>query len=166
MSGRGSLASYVMLARAYRARQREQWYTRAALRELRVRRLGRLAEIAFRAPFYREMFASAGLRPQDLTSEDALRALPILEKEDVRTRLEELLTEPASALGLVTTSGSTGQPLRILRSAKDQAQVSAVWMRVQRAYGRRFFHKQVNIGSGREVVRKGPVLVLQRLGLA
>jgi phenylacetate-CoA ligase len=166
MSGRGSLASHITLARAYRARQREQWYSREALRDLRVQRLRRLTEVAVRAPFYREVLAKAGLRPEDFASKDALQALPILDKQDVRTRAEEMLTEDAGTLGVITTSGSTGRPLRILRSTSDQAQVSAAWMRVQRAYGRRFFHRQVNLGSGRGVVRKGPVLVLQRLGLA
>jgi phenylacetate-coenzyme A ligase PaaK-like adenylate-forming protein len=148
MSGRGSLASYLTLVSAYRARHKEQWYTREALRDLRLQHLRRLTEVAVRATFYREAFAQAGVTPHDFASEDALQALPVLEKQDVRTRPEALLTENAGSLGVITTSGSTGQPLRLLRSARDQAQVSAVWMRVQRAYGRRFFHKQVNLGSG------------------
>ena len=61
MSGRVSLASYITLVRAYRARQREQWYAREALRELRVRRLRRLAEVTLQPPFYREVFAKLEL---------------------------------------------------------------------------------------------------------
>lgn len=160
-----SLHSYYDFGRAYWARQREQWYAAPALRALRVRRLKKLIEVADTTPYYREVLAKAGLSPGDVTSEAVLEALPVLDKRDVRERSPEMLTQHADVLGSVTTSGSTGQPLRILRSARDQAQVSAVWMRVQRAYGRRFRHKQANIGSGRSVARKGPVLSLQKLGL-
>ena len=166
MFGRRDLVSYAVLARAYRARQREQWLSPDKLRDLRVQRLKGLATVAVRAPFYREAFARAGLSLKDLGDEAWLQQLPVLEKETLRSRAEDLLTTEPSTLSPITTSGTTGHPLRVLRSAIDQAEVSAIWMRVQKAYGRSFFHRQVNIGSGRGVVRKGPVAVLQKLGLA
>jgi phenylacetate-CoA ligase len=92
--------------------------------------------------------------------------LPILEKVTLQERGAELLTGPISPETVtVTTSGSTGQPLRIHRSPEDQAQVSAAWARIFRAYGRRTFDRQVNIGSGRSVARTGPAALLRKLGL-
>jgi phenylacetate-CoA ligase len=68
-------------------------------------------------------------------------------------------------LSPVTTSGSTGQPVRVFRSVRDQAEVSALWARVLHAFGHGFFDTQVNINTGRAVARTGPVALLRRLGV-
>ena len=77
-----------------------------------------------------------------------------------------MLAEPVERLSPVTTSGSTGQPLQVLRSVRDQAQVSALWARVLHAFGHRFFDSQVNINTGRCGGAHGPVALLRRLGAA
>jgi phenylacetate-CoA ligase len=152
------------LYRAARQRGKEQWYSPAHLADVRARRLRRLGEIASRAPYYQHTFQQAGLTGRDL-SEDALNRLPILEKATLRSEAEEMLTEPASDLFPVNTSGSTGIPLQLLRNQRDQAEVSALWARLFGAYGRRTFDRQVNIGSGRAVAKKGPVVKLRELGI-
>jgi phenylacetate-CoA ligase len=152
------------LYQAARERRKEQWYSPARLAALRLRRLRRLGEIACRAPYYREAFRLAGLVPSQLT-EDALNRLPVLEKATLRSSGIEMLTEPAADLFAVNTSGSTGIPLQLLRNQRDQAQVSALWARLFAAYGRRTFDRQVNIGSGRAVAKRGPVVRLRELGI-
>jgi phenylacetate-CoA ligase len=160
------LAPYLALLVAYRTRLRDQWAPPDALGRIRLARLRKLVEAAWTAPYYRRTFTEAGLHPADFRSEDVLRRLPLFEKDVVRNSApEELLTESAKSLFLVTTSGSTGQPLRVLRSARDQAEISATWMRLQRAHGRRFYYRQVNIGSRRPTARSGPVVALQKLGV-
>lgn len=154
------------LLSATRRRNREQWYRPDRLRELRQRRLRRLAEAASRTAHYREVFRQAGVDPAELTNEDSLRRLPLLEKATLQERGREMmLTQPAETLGVLTTSGSTGVPLRIFRSARDQGEVSALWARLWRAYGRGPFDRQVNIGSGRAAVKAGPVAALRKLGI-
>ena len=145
---------FLALLGASRARRREQWLSPDELRRLRALRLRRLAEAANRAPYYRRTFQAVGLAPADLADERQLSRLPMLEKSALHaTGHDELLSEPAEGLFAVTTSGSTGQPLKVLRSARDQAEISALWARVLHAFGHRVFDSQVNINTGRAVAR-------------
>ena len=65
----------------------------------------------------------------------------------------------------VVTSGSTGEPHRVFRTDRNQAQISAVWDRLFVAFGRRRRDRQVNIGSGRPIGKQGPVAMLRHLGV-
>jgi phenylacetate-CoA ligase len=161
-----SIMQFLALLGASRARRREQWLSPDELRRLRALRLRRLAEAASRAPYYRRTFQAVALTPADLADERQLGRLPLLEKSALHaTGHDELLSEPAEGLFAVTTSGSTGQPLKVLRSARDQAEISALWARVLHAFGHRVFDSQVNINTGRAVARSGPVATLRRLGI-
>ena len=121
---------------------------------------------ASRTGYYGGLFRQAGLEPGDHFREQDLPRLPVLEKATLHAAEERgMLAEPAARLSAVTTSGSTGQPLKVLRSARDQAEVSALWARVLHAFGHGFFDSQVNISTGRSVARTGPVALLRRLGV-
>jgi phenylacetate-CoA ligase len=78
-----------------------------------LRRLLRHAEAT--VPYYRELFARSGVRPEDITTEDDLRALPVLTKTDIRRHGPQLISGsyPKAALRLKQTSGSTGVPLEV-----------------------------------------------------
>lgn len=161
-----SAAQFVTLLAAARARRREQWLSPAELKELRGSRLRRLAQVAVKTAHYGRLFREAGLEPEHLADERQLIRLPILEKSALHSAEENgCLAEPVARLFPVTTSGSTGQPLRVFRSVRDQAEVSALWARVLHAFGHGFFDSQVNISTGRAVARTGPVALLRRLGL-
>jgi phenylacetate-CoA ligase len=162
----GSALAVWALLRNTRSRGQEQWFVPNRLAELRGARLRRLALAASTSPHYREVFAAAGVSATDIASDEALIRLPVLEKATVQQQGATLLArEQSKNTVTISTSGSTGQPLQIIRSVEDQAQVSAVWARIFRSYGRRTFDRQVNIGSGRSVARKGPAAVLRSLGL-
>lgn len=161
-----SAAQFVTLLAAARARRREQWLSPAELKERRGSRLVRLAQVAVKTGHYGRLFREAGLKPEHLADERQLIRLPVLEKAALHSAEENgLLAEPVERLFPVTTSGSTGQPLRVFRSVRDQAEVSALWARVLHAFGHGFFDRQVNISTGRAVARTGPVALLRRLGL-
>jgi phenylacetate-CoA ligase len=150
---------------AAQRRRLEQWSSPDELAEIRQRRLRRLAAVAVRAPYYREAFERAAIAPAELT-ETALERLPVLEKAALRaSESRQTLAEPESKLFPINTSGSTGIPLQVLRNHRDQAQVSALWARIFAAYGRRTFDRQVNVGSGRSVAKKGPVVKLREMGI-
>ena len=53
----------------------------------------------------------------------------------------------------------------MFRSSHDQAEVSALWARIFRAYGHGFRDSQFNINTGGTVARKGPVASLRKLGI-
>jgi phenylacetate-CoA ligase len=162
----GSALGVWALLRNTRSRGQEQWFAPNRLAELRAARLRRLAVAAAASPHYQAVFAAAGVSAADLDGDEALTRLPVLEKATVQEGGSALLSRERSKNTVtITTSGSTGQPLQIIRSVEDQAEVSAVWARIFRSYGRRTFDHQVNIGSGRSVARKGPAAVLRKLGL-
>jgi phenylacetate-CoA ligase len=161
-----SVTGFVTLLSAARARRREQWLPPGELRALRGIRLARLARAAASSPYFARIFREASVHPDELDDERHLTRLPILEKSSLHAAEEhELLAEPVETLFPVTTSGSTGQPLRVYRSAHDQAEVSALWSRVLHAFGHGFFDSQVNIGTGRAVARTGPIALLRRFGV-
>ena len=160
-----SVAQFVTLLAATRSRRREQWLSPDELKELRRSRLRRLARAAVKTAHYGRLFREAGLRPDNFDEQQLLR-LPTLEKATLHSAEEHgLLAEPAGRLFPVTTSGSTGQPVRVFRSVRDQAEVSALWARVLHAFGHGFFDTQVNINTGRAVAGTGPVALLRRLGV-
>ncbi|HXI03612.1 MAG TPA: hypothetical protein VNI57_10600, partial [Candidatus Saccharimonadales bacterium] len=83
---------------------------------LQAARLKALLSHASRhVPYYREAFRRAGVDPADGAA--ALRALPILTKEIIRTSAGSLLSEDASQRGAFgnATGGSTGEPLRFVQ---------------------------------------------------
>jgi hypothetical protein len=113
------LTQYSTVLRACWARRREQWYTPDALKRTRAIRPRDLAEAACRTPYHHSMFTAARID---------LQQLPIQEKDVIRSiEPGELLTEGPDALYSVFASGSTGQSLWVMRSARDQSRVSAVW---------------------------------------
>jgi phenylacetate-CoA ligase len=148
-----------------RRRRAEQWRSPDQLAQGRLHRLRRLSRVAAKAPHYQEAFRRAGLSPDGIT-ELSLEHLPVLEKASLHaSSAVQMLTEPADTLFPVTTSGSTGQPVRVLRSRRDQAQVSALWARIFHAYGHGMLDTQLNINTGGTVASKGPVAALRRLGI-
>ncbi len=161
----GLLGSFAHLVAESRRREREQWLPPAALAALRATRLRRLARAASKTRYYGAVFAGLGLAPGDLT-EAGLERFPLLDKATLQSEPPDAMTTlPPGTLSAVTTSGSTGVPLRVLRTARDQAAVSAVWRRVLAAYGHGVRSSQVNINTGRPVAASGPVAMLRRARL-
>jgi phenylacetate-coenzyme A ligase PaaK-like adenylate-forming protein len=140
---------------AARGRRAEQWRSPDQLAQGRLRRLQRLARAAEKTPHYREAFRRAGLSPDGMT-ELTLERLPVLEKTSLHVSMSgQMLTGPAGRFFPVTTSGSTGQPVRVLRSQRDQAQVSALWARIFHAYRHGMLDTQLNINTGGTVASGG-----------
>jgi len=64
--------------------------------------------------FYRNLYDSVGLKPDDIKSEDDWDAVPEVTKEDVRNHFNEMLVPGTQSIRKVsTTSGSTGYPLTV-----------------------------------------------------
>jgi phenylacetate-CoA ligase len=99
-----------------RLEARTEW-TAANLRDYQAARLRHLAGIAARhVPYYRELFGTLGLSPDDIRGPEDLRQLPILEKDQVRANPWRFIDERLNARKLLTetTTGTTGTPIRVL----------------------------------------------------
>jgi phenylacetate-CoA ligase len=72
-----------------------------------------LAEAEAHVPYYREMFQKLGIRSQDIRSLEDFSALPILTKDIIRERAQDLVREDLAKdkLRVSHSGGSTGVPL-------------------------------------------------------
>jgi phenylacetate-CoA ligase len=86
---------------------------------LRLSRL--LATAEAHVPYYREMFRSLGIHSHDIRNLDDFASLPVLTKDIIRERQDDLLREdvPKEKLIVGNSGGSTGVPLRFYRSRAD-----------------------------------------------
>ncbi len=115
--------------------------SRARLEAFRAQRLRRLvAHAAARVPFYRRLFAEAGIDAQQIRQPEDLRQLPITSRAQLQeASLFERLCEGARAESLVKrrTSGSSGQPLDIWRTQAEERLLQAFRWRARLQAGRR-----------------------------
>lgn len=90
-----------------------QWYSREQLAELQLNKLKKLLNQAYEnVPFYREIFNSIGVLPQDVRNFDDLKKIPFLTKEMIRENFEKFkATNIKKGLIRMNTGGSTGEPL-------------------------------------------------------
>jgi phenylacetate-CoA ligase len=87
-------------------------------KRLQMERLRELLEhAASSVPYYREVFRDRGLSPRDIRSVEDLALLPVLTKEIVRERADDLVSERANRARLMAhhSGGSTGVPLTFYR---------------------------------------------------
>lgn len=111
----------------------------------------RLREMAVHAattcPFWESRFASAGLNPQQGFSRDHLRQLPVLEKEEVREQLPEMLSRvvPQSKRVQSYTGGSTAAPLRFYIDSNCAAEREACRWLYYRWFGRSLYDRSALI---------------------
>lgn len=102
----------------------------ALLREL-------LVYAGSRVPYYRDAFGAAGVDPRGLREPADLAAFPVLDKRQL-VEQRERLTAPGRALRGAqwdATGGSTGDPVRFLRSREFIAWSFANELRMWRWYG-------------------------------
>ncbi|MFS0738126.1 hypothetical protein ABC347_13845 [Sphingomonas sp. 1P06PA] len=99
-----------------------------------------VAHHAAHSPHFARRLAGVGLSPADLGTPDGLAKLPPLSRRQIQTATDLFSTPPAGhgATSPRSTSGSTGEPVRILRTALNQVDWLAVTMRDHR-WNRRDF---------------------------
>ena len=137
--------------RVRREMEASQWLAPDALRALQRKRLGNLLQRAARSvPYYRDLFAEQGLRPEDVDSPERLGRLPLLDKAIIRAQGERMKAEDAEGLSPFNTGGSTGEPLTFwLSGERVTHDVAAKW-RATRWWG-------VDIGDPEIVLWGSPI---------
>jgi phenylacetate-CoA ligase len=115
--------------RVYRELMHTQWLPRKAIEALRLQRLRELLTHAHRdVPYFRRLFDDLGFKPDQVNSLDDLTRLPLLTKDIIRTKRDELFGASPNKLRLFSTTGSTGDPLQFyLSSARTAHTVAAKW---------------------------------------
>jgi phenylacetate-CoA ligase len=101
--------------------------SRSELEELQLRLFQNQIRYVYKnSPMYRRKFDGAGLRPEDIKTWSDVRKVPFTVKEDLRKSQQEkppfgdlLCVDPVEGVRVFRTTGTTGEPLRIILSSKD-----------------------------------------------
>lgn len=106
--------------------------------------------------YYKELFDQYGIQPQDIASCGDLQKLPVLRKEDVRNRYNDLIPDNLASIPFIkqTTGGSSGDPVPFLLDRRSwsfsNANMILNWERAGYHYG----EKYVALGSTSLFVNK------------
>lgn len=108
----------------------DRW-TREQRAELQLERLRHVVASAYeQTPYWREVMDQHKIAPADITSLDDVKRFPLLEKDTLRERREEMTWHDAGRrLTLVRTSGSTNEALQFYTNSHREAHINAARMR-------------------------------------
>jgi len=108
---------------------------RSELKEMQWNRLISLCHYAYKhVPYYRKVWNERNVKPSDLKSFEDFATLPFLTKSDVQKHNDELRSPKMgdTPLHYGQTGGSSGNPMRFLRTQDSKARF---WAAQYRAYG-------------------------------
>lgn len=137
------------------------------VRKLQFSRLKKLlCDVYQTHPFYQERFDDSHFDPFKMADISELKNLPVLEKEDYRRLIKKQLEEKGEKhyrnWYVDSTSGSTGIPLRILRTWDERAYMLAKWMMVLVRNGYTWRDVTFSLPSPSHVQRDS---IVQRFGI-
>lgn len=128
-----------------------QWWDEKLLKELQISKLCQLLKYAqTHVPYYRELFAEIGFKPEDIRSIADLTRIPLLDKSKIRANSEAMKSEIAQDLASFNTGGSSGEPLIFYIGKKRISHDVAAKWRATRWWG-------VDIGDPEIVVWGSPI---------
>jgi phenylacetate-CoA ligase len=119
--------------------ERTQWLPPDEIERVQFASLQRLLRHAqANIPYYRELFAGVGLDARDVRCREDMRFIPLLTKDIIRERHDDLVDPARRGTNLQKgTSGSTGVPLRFEYCADSSAWREATKIRGYRWAGYR-----------------------------
>lgn len=121
--------------------EQAQWLSPSELERLVDRRVAALLRHAGSSvPYYREVFAESGVDPDTVTGIEDLERLPLLDRDTVSSRREDLVVSgiDTGSLRRNATGGSTGQPVEFYQDAAYQTATAAALRRSEHMCGYQF----------------------------
>jgi len=110
-----------------------QWYPTERLLNEQWTRLKNLLDYVYEdIPYYRNLFRERGIEPGDIKTRDDLKAIPPLTKADIRRNFENLQANEGGLVEMSRTSGSTGEPLMVVRDRTSYGYHRANMFRLRR----------------------------------
>ena len=107
-------------------------YDPAKIKADQNRRIHKLMKRAYEIPFYRKKFEESGTTPDDYHCSEDLVKFPTMSKAELRLWMQEEWDshpEKHDSIQVHSTSGSSGVPLKMLYTQKEQAFSDANWVR-------------------------------------
>lgn len=118
--------------------ERQQWYTRSELEAFQNEKLRSIVRHAYdTVPFYRRHFDENNLVPSDVRVLSDLHKVPPVESDILRYKADDLVSNEAGPRDRIVghTSGTTGQPKRILYDRQVCRAKNAADYRLKRSAG-------------------------------
>ncbi len=114
-----------------------QWIDRYSLESLQFQKLKKVLSFAFsNVPYYQKLMAEWHIHPEDIRSLRDFSGFPLLAKEDIKTNWGILSSCDRNVrTSLRQTSGSTGDPLKILKDSRTTAWMDAAMHRSYAWFG-------------------------------
>lgn len=121
-------------------------------------RLQHLLEYAgSKVPYYRQLFANHNLNPQNVRGFEEFRQLPLLSKATVQERWSDFISEQFSPASLITryTSGSSGSPLKLVKTRLERLVAGRHLMNARLKYGLKLPARWAVLGGMLEFIYEG-----------
>lgn len=113
-----------------------EFYSTEDICMLQNRKLTLLLKSAYEnTVYYRDIFDMLALKPTDIVTIDDLKKIPILDKETLRSRHDDLINAKIKCTHHRTTTGSTGVPLDVVYSEDNKLMEMALMRRFERNIG-------------------------------
>jgi len=125
-------------------------WNRNRLLEHQEKELKKIVKYAYDyVPFYHEAFKKLGIKPREIRTIKDLKKIPIIKKSEIKKNPEGIISNRFSInnLQMLSTSGSTGQPLNVFISKKEDAFRKAKHLRANISCGQRPRDRWVGITS-------------------
>ena len=109
-----------------------QWLPEAEHRQRQLEELRRLVAHAYEnVPFYRERMKQAQVSPGDIDSLDALRLMPVVDRQDIKAYTKDFIDRrlDPSRLLCIHTSGTTGACLDLYYTPEERRKAYALSQR-------------------------------------
>ena len=148
------------VTKEWKIMQTAEHYSEDELLDFQNRRLQRLIQHCYaHVPYYRNVFKSLSLQPDDIKTRDDLRKLPVLTKQIIRDHYDELIADNISDDKALSgsTGGSTGTPLKFKKDVQTWNMAWASSFRAWEWYGYHLGEKMFTLG-GNSLVKKTTIL--------
>jgi len=137
---------------------KNQWKSSDEIKRIQDRKLRKLIRHSYeKVPYYRQLFDSIGLKPEDIQSTEDLPKLPILTKKIIKSfPLQQTIAAGVdiNKCFVVKTSGSTAIPLHIYYNWRDARIIGMTLVRTLLTYGVKPWYKVVEFSGSNDLPKK------------
>lgn len=144
------------VSKEWKLMREAEHYSEQRLLDLQNKRLQELIQHCYtNVPYYRNLFRSLSLTPDDIKTREDLRKLPVLTKQMIRNHYDELVADNAAEYKSMnsSTGGSTGTPLKFKKDVQTWNMAWASSFRAWEWYGYHLGEKMFTLG-GNSLVKK------------
>lgn len=119
------------------------------MQEIQLKYLRAIIDYAYRnVRYYRTLFETHGVRPEDIHNIDDLSKIPISTRFDLQNLPREQITSigtPENEFKKISTSGSSGTPLSIYKTRREEESYDMIWARTFLEDGRSVWDRSADL---------------------